>query len=72
MIYLFSHVKSIFYFSDTPHRALKEPALTTECQTGKKLKWCAFISVASGYKITMFHSCIENPADDSEEIPLAK
>ena len=36
-----------------------------------KLKQYAFISVVSGYKITMFHSHIENPADDSEEIPLA-
>ena len=61
MIYLFSRVISIFYC--TLHHALKEPALPTERQTGKKLKQCAFISVASGYKMTMFHSHIENPAD---------
>ena len=36
-----------------------------------KSKWYAFISVVSGYEITMLHSCIRNLADDSEEIPLA-
>ena len=60
-----------FFFSDTPHHAIKEPGLPTERQTEKKLKRYAFISVASSYKITMFRSRIENPADDSEEIPLA-
>ena len=40
-------------------------------EAAAKSKWYTFIFVVSGYKITMFHSRIENPADDSEEIPLA-
>ena len=40
-------------------------------EAAAKSKRYAFLSVVSGYKITMFHSHIENPADDSEEIPLA-
>ena len=50
IIYLSSWVKFIFCFSDTPHHAIKEPALPTECQTERKSKRYAFISVASGYK----------------------
>ena len=40
-------------------------------EAAAKSKRYAFLSVVSGYKITMFHSCIRNLADDSEEIPLA-
>ena len=43
---------------------------TSADEAAAKLKWYIFISAVFGYNMTMFYSCIENPADDFKENPL--
>jgi hypothetical protein len=74
MIYLdLSRVKFIFCFSDldTLHHAIKKSTPPIQNQIEKKSERYVFIVVASNYKITIYNSRIENPADDSVEVQLA-